>query len=76
MLESFYTQVKESEEDAQSILEVFADIAETEPKFFKEHFELLFSTIWKVNMEDSNTVEPELKQMGTETIIAVIQRLP
>ncbi|EAR88916.3 importin protein (macronuclear) [Tetrahymena thermophila SB210] len=75
MLESFYTQIKQSPDDAEEILIVFTDIAETEPKFFKEHFEYLFSTIWKVNMEHED-VETDVKHMGTETIISLIQRLP
>lgn len=75
MLESFYAQITQNQDDAQEILVVFTDIAETEPKFFKEHFEYLFSTIWKVNMEHED-VETELKHMGTETIISLIQRLP
>lgn len=75
MLESFYTQIQQSQDDAEEILIVFTDIAETEPKFFKEHFELLFSYIWKVNMENED-VETQLKHMGTETLISLIQRLP
>lgn len=56
-------------------MEVFTDIAETEPKFLREHFEMLFSTIWKINMEDQS-VETELKHTGTEMIITLLQRLP
>lgn len=75
MLEALYKQIKENEEDAQSILETFTDIAETEPKFLQNNFELLFSTIWKINMEEAD-VETDLKHTGTEMIISLLQRLP
>lgn len=71
MLEAFYQQTKQSEDDAQSILEVLVDIADTEPKFLTQDFERVFSTIWKVNMEERNA-EADLQHMGTEIIITLL----
>ena len=53
MLNSLYSTIKIDQEEGQFILETFTDIVEYDAKFFKENFELLFSTIWKINMEES-----------------------
>lgn len=75
MLESLFKQAHECEDTANVILDVFSDIVENEPRFFKEHFELLFSTIWKINMEELE-ISVDLKHKGTEVIISLLQRLP
>ena len=75
MLNSLYTTIKADQDEGQSILETFTDIVETEPKFFRESFESLFSTIWKINMEEKD-IETDIKHMGTETLIALIERIP
>ncbi|EGR31191.1 hypothetical protein IMG5_116170 [Ichthyophthirius multifiliis] len=75
MLNTLYKVLKTDQDEGQLILEVFTDIVETEPKFFKENFEQLFSTVWKINMEEKE-IETDIKHMGTETLISLVQRLP
>lgn len=71
MLQSLLAHVQTSEDYAHTILEVFSEIIESEPGFFKENFELLFSAIWEINMV-SASVDVNLKHKGTEVIISFI----
>ncbi|EGR29723.1 importin 5, putative [Ichthyophthirius multifiliis] len=76
IFQSLYQVTQTSQDDGIKILEVLNDIAETEPKYFNENFEDLFSVVWKLNMEEKEKTEKDLKEIGTETITTIITRIP
>lgn len=54
---------------------MISDIVETEPKFFKKNFNLLFEAMFKITF-DKSLDDTGVKKMATEILICYIERLP
>lgn len=50
-------------------------MAETEPKFFKKKFNMLFEAMYKITFE-KNIDDSGIKRIATEIIISIGERIP
>lgn len=57
------------------VLSAFADIADSEPKFFKKQFENVVQLMSAI-VYDKNIDESSLKETATEVLVLILERLP
>jgi hypothetical protein len=51
MLEAVYSLLLQDEYMGENALTVLEDIAETEPKFYKKNFKIVFETMYRITFE-------------------------
>jgi len=63
LLEAVYALLLKDEDMGSTAIQVLNDIAETEPKFFKKHFDMLFNVVSQIFREKS-IVDMGIKKIG------------
>ena len=59
----------------EDLLSTLADIADTEPKFFKASFSYLHEFV-RVLVYDKNFSDPTLKEIAINILISIVERIP
>lgn len=74
-LQAIWNICEKDENIGSQALTVFCDLAETEPKFFKNFFKETFMTMHKICF--NKTISDEgIKKMATEMMITIGERVP
>ncbi len=70
-----YEVIIKKSNNSTDVLGEIADIADSEPKFFKKDFTILFQYM-KSMVFDKKITESNLKQQATEILITIGERIP
>lgn len=74
-LQATWTLIESDETMGSQALQVFADLAESEPNFFKNNFKETFMCMHKICFQKSISDEG-IKKMATEIVITIGERKP
>jgi len=74
-LQAVWTLLEKDETMGSQGLQVFCDLAESEPKFFKANFKETFMCMHKICF-NKNIEDEGIKKMATEAMITVGERIP
>ncbi|CAD8128052.1 unnamed protein product [Paramecium sonneborni] len=58
----------------EGIMEVFSDIVDSKPKFFRKQFNIFFNGIQVIFRESQ--IENGVKRIGTETLLSMVEKFP